>query len=85
MLTRYADDETIAELSRKDEEIIKLRNRDAVLVEMLRRWLLFASNVQPGCPAGADELESLRHRTERLLPPNVELTGDGQVHRPASE
>lgn len=51
--------------------VCKNETRDGVLVEMLRRWLLFASDVQPGCAAGAEELQILRARTERLLPPNA--------------
>ena len=41
------------------------------LRSVLSEWLLFASDVQPGCAAGADWLEGLRNRTFRHVPPNA--------------
>ena len=47
----------------------------AEIRELLADWLKFASDVQPGCAAGADWLNSLRHCTRKHAPPNAELTG----------
>lgn len=52
------------------------KDRDAVLCDILRRWMAFSGDVSCGCAAGDDELQMLRDRTERLLTPNPRLTGE---------
>ncbi len=37
------------------------------IYDLLRRWLAFASDVQPGCAAGADLLDWLRNDTSNHL------------------
>jgi hypothetical protein len=34
---------------------------------LLSRWLEFAADVQPGCAAGADWLDELRTKTQRMV------------------
>ena len=44
--------------------------------QILRDWLDFSSDVQPGCAAGAEWLESLRARTSAALDPGPEARGE---------
>ena len=46
------------------EELEKMR-------EALRQWLIFASDVVPGCKAGADWLDGLRAKTAAFVTPNA--------------
>ena len=50
------------------EELEKMR-------EALRQWLIFASDVVPGCAAGAEWLEVLRAKTAAFVAHNAEITG----------
>ncbi len=49
------------------EEVATLRARVAELEALLGDWLLFADDIQPGCAAGKDWLDSLRARTQIAL------------------